>query len=76
MVRVSIKDEYHPVKDMQFSLDGQEWQRLFPTDGINDTKSETYQISLSIAGNTEHSLVVKATDNINNYNFNQIRFKD
>ena len=60
-----MKDEHSSIQKAEFSLDGQRWRGVFPTDGIADSKNEHYE--LVIDGElSERGLVVRATDAMNN----------
>jgi hypothetical protein len=60
-----VRDDHSPVQRAEFSLDGQRWRGVFPTDGIADSKDEHYE--LVVDGElSERGLVLRATDSMNN----------
>jgi sugar lactone lactonase YvrE len=60
-----VKDDYSAVQRVEFSQDGQQWRAVFPVDGISDSKSEHYELSLD-GELTEQGLTLRATDAMNN----------
>ena len=75
-ITATVKDTYHPIREVYYALDGQDWQRVFPKDGINDSKQEVFTIKSKVEGRGSHILVLKAVDTVNNYGFSNIRFED
>ncbi len=60
-----VKDDHSPVQRVEFSQDGQRWRGVFPVDGIADSVSEHYE--LSIEGElAERGLALRASDTMNN----------
>ena len=52
-------------RDVEYSQDGQRWHGVFPVDGIADSKSERYE--LSIDGDIgERGVTLRASDAMNN----------
>jgi hypothetical protein len=65
IVTFDVKDDHSPVQRVEFSQDGQRWRGVFPVDGIADSTSEHYE--LSIEGElTERGLALRASDSMNN----------
>jgi hypothetical protein len=65
IITFDVKDDHSPVQRVEFSQDGQRWRGVFPVDGIADSVSEHYV--LSIEGElTERGLALRASDTMNN----------
>jgi hypothetical protein len=65
IVPFDVKDETSPVQRVEYSLDGQTWHNIFPTDGIADTLSEHYE--LNIEGPIgARGITLRASDSMNN----------
>jgi sugar lactone lactonase YvrE len=46
LVSFEVRDDHSPVQRVEYSLDGQTWQPLFPKDGIADSRREQYELSV------------------------------
>jgi hypothetical protein len=65
VITFDVKDDHSPIQRVEFSQDGQRWRAVFPVDGIADSKTEHYE--LSIDGElTERGLTLRASDSMNN----------
>ena len=68
-VRVSavVRDDMSLLRKAEYTVDGGRWQEVHPTDGINDAREETYEITPSALPEPgPHILVVRATDLLGN----------
>ncbi|HIE29791.1 TPA: hypothetical protein EYP66_21185 [Candidatus Poribacteria bacterium] len=62
-VRCTAEDKMNHIKKAVFSIDGQDWQIVFPADGIFDSKMETFDFNTpSELKAGEHTVVIKITD--------------
>ncbi len=60
-----VKDDHSPIQKVEYSQDGQRWRSVFPVDGIADSRTERYE--LTIDGDiVERGVTVRATDGMNN----------
>ena len=59
-----VTDSHSPVQHVEYSLDNERWQVVYPVDGIPDSQVERFEIVLEPSA-TER-LVVRATDAMNN----------
>jgi len=41
IVTFDVRDDHSPIQRVEYSLDGEQWNAVFPTDGIADSRSET-----------------------------------
>lgn len=65
IVTFDVKDDHSPIKTVECSEDGQLWRGVFPTDGIADSKSEHYELTLNGAIGPR-GLTLRAADSMNN----------
>ena len=65
VVTFDVKDDHSPIKTVECSEDGQLWRGVFPTDGIADSRSEHYELTLD-GPIGPRGLSMRATDAMNN----------
>jgi sugar lactone lactonase YvrE len=66
-VHVAAKDDNSIIRKVEYSVDGSRWEEVHPTDGINDSREETYDFAPEMpAGAGPHVVVVRATDLLGN----------
>jgi len=71
----TAKDQYNPIKEIFYSINGKAWKIAYPIDRICDSKTEKFNIKTSFhAVGGDHSVVIKAIDSINNIDFGRINF--
>jgi hypothetical protein len=62
-VRCTAEDKINHIKEAVFSIDGQDWQIVFPVDGIFDSKTEEFDFTTpSDLKAGEHTVVIKIAD--------------
>jgi hypothetical protein len=71
VVSFDVTDDHSPIQRVECSDDGQLWRSVFPRDGIADSKSERYEITLP-APLGPRGLSIRATDAMNNVATTQI----
>jgi sugar lactone lactonase YvrE len=62
-------DSFSPIKRAEYSLDAGEWHFVEPVGQLSDSKSESYDFSLSLTADSlaqEHVVVVRAYDRYDN----------
>jgi hypothetical protein len=64
-VAFKVADDHSPIQRVEYSQDGQRWRGVFPTDGIADSRTETYELVLEGTVGPR-GLTVRATDAMNN----------
>ena len=68
-VRCTAEDNRNHIKEAVFSIDGQDWQIVFPADGIFDSKTEEFFFTTpSELKAGEHTVVIKIADAVGNVN--------
>ena len=63
-VVIEVRDAQSAVGTVEYSMDGDRWQTLFPTDGIADAKVERYE--MKVDADMLGRLVIRAADALNN----------
>jgi len=70
-----IVDEFNPIKEVYYSIDGADWKLAYPVDNICDSKSEEFSITINQPSHgSSHTIVVKAADSLGNLSFNRKTF--
>ncbi len=64
MVTFLVRDSHTAVDTVEYSTDAEHWQVLYPVDGIADSRSERFELSVTPADAAR--LVVRAVDAMNN----------
>lgn len=70
-VSFEVTDDHSPIQRVECSEDGQEWRAVFPVDGIADTRSERYAVTLERPLGPR-GLTIRATDSMNNVATRQV----
>jgi len=65
-VSFSVRDSYSFLRSIGYSLDAGEWKRVYPKDGLLDSREEAFQLTIPSPSPGEHILVVKAEDRMYN----------
>ena len=63
-IRFVVNDTHSPVERVEYSLDTERWQVVHPVDGIPDSQTERFE--LSIDPDDTDRLVIRATDAMGN----------
>ena len=59
-----VTDTHSPVQHVEYSLNTERWQIVYPLDGIPDSREERFEVSLAAADVPR--LIIRATDAMNN----------
>jgi hypothetical protein len=65
VVAFEVTDDHSPILKVECSSDGQEWRTVFPTDGIADSRTERYEVTLDQPLGPR-GLTIRVTDSMNN----------
>jgi len=71
VVPADIRDADSVITRVEFSVDAQRWQPVFPRDGILDARQESFEIRLE-ADAAGRTLVIRATDALGNVGTGQV----
>ena len=62
----TAQDDASPVTQIEYAIDGGDWQQVSPSDGIADQLREPFAVQLPKLARGTHSVVVRATDSADN----------
>jgi hypothetical protein len=65
-VKFSVRDEQSAVLRVEYSLDGSRWHVAYPADGIADSRREDFEVTDAAGGDAIQSIIIRATDAMNN----------
>jgi hypothetical protein len=65
VIDFDVRDADSAVQKAEYSLDGDRWQAIYPKDGIADSRSEQYELTLD-GESAGRAVVIRATDSLNN----------
>nr|NIR48143.1 hypothetical protein [candidate division KSB1 bacterium]NIR72619.1 hypothetical protein [candidate division KSB1 bacterium]NIS23673.1 hypothetical protein [candidate division KSB1 bacterium]NIT70883.1 hypothetical protein [candidate division KSB1 bacterium]NIU24315.1 hypothetical protein [candidate division KSB1 bacterium] len=63
------EDEMTNIRSVYYGLNAEDWRLVYPTDGICDSKSETFEITTDALVQGSNTIVIKAVDTIGNIGF-------
>ena len=61
-----VRDDQSPVQRVEYSLDASRWRLVYPKDGIPDSRREEFEVTLDEAEAASRSVIIRATDAMNN----------
>lgn len=64
-IQFEVRDEWSSISKVEYSLDAQRWQVLYPRDGIFDSRSEQFELTLDNEA-AARGLIIRAYDAKNN----------
>jgi hypothetical protein len=64
-IQFEVRDEWSSISKVEYSLDAQRWQVVYPRDGIFDSPSEQFELTLDNA-DAARGLIIRAYDAKNN----------
>ena len=64
-IQFEVRDEWSAISKVEYSLDAQPWQVVYPRDGIFDSRSEQFELTLGSEMATR-GLIIRAYDAKNN----------
>src|SRR5204862_338467 len=70
-VQFRAADNFSVIKRAEYSIDAGDWHFVEPSGQLSDSRSENYDLSLPLSGETimqEHVVVVRAYDRYDNMN--------
>ncbi len=60
----TVSDRHSPVERVEYSTDAEQWQLIYPSDGISDSTEELF--SVTVDANEFSRMVIRATDAMDN----------
>jgi hypothetical protein len=64
-VQFDVRDTDSSVQKVEYSLDGDRWQTVYPRDGIADSRFEQFELVLE-GDVAARGVIIRATDALNN----------
>lgn len=64
-IAFDVRDDDSAVQKVEYSLDGDRWRAIYPKDGISDSRSEQFELTLEGEAGSR-GVVIRATDALNN----------
>ena len=64
-IQFEVHDDWSVVQKVEYSLDAQRWQMIYPKDGIYDSRTEQFELTLDSASAVK-GLIIRAYDAKNN----------
>ena len=74
-VPFAVTDAHSPVQHVEYSLDANTWQALYPLDGISDSRTEQFEIVLE-QDVTAERVIIRASDTMGNLTTATGRIRD
>jgi sugar lactone lactonase YvrE len=66
-IRATARDAGTAIGRLELAVDAGRWQEVYPTDGINDSRMETYSFSVPVGpGAGPHVVVLRVSDRLGN----------
>ncbi len=65
VVAFEVADDHAPIERAEYSLDGVRWQPVFPVDGMADTRTERYEVTIREAVSSR-GITLRASDTMHN----------
>jgi len=60
----SVADHVGPISQLEYSLDGGDWHPCTSTDGMLDSKTESFRVQVEAKVSPPHIVAVRATDSV------------
>jgi sugar lactone lactonase YvrE len=64
-IQFEVHDDWSAIQKVEYSLDAQRWQMIYPKDGIFDSRTEQFELTLDTAS-AARGIIVRAYDSKNN----------
>lgn len=74
-VTFSVADNLSILRRAEYSLDGGNWQVVFPEDGIADSRKENFVVKVEVSQPGEHIITLRCYDESANSGGNKVSFK-
>ncbi len=71
----SVFDNQMNVLSVEYGLNADDWNLVYPVDGICDSKKEQFEIKISSLLKGTNTIVIKAKDSLDNIGFGKTNFK-
>lgn len=61
-VAFQAEDSFSSIREAQYLIRPGEWRVIFPTDGICDSRAESFKVRLPLAAGSENLIIVRVID--------------
>jgi hypothetical protein len=65
IIAFDVRDDQSSVQKVEYSLDGDRWQAIYPKDGIADSRTEQFELTLEGEA-AARGVIIRAIDALNN----------
>jgi hypothetical protein len=65
-IHFQAQDDTSPLRSAEVSVDGKDWQDIYPDDGIADSRTETFTVRVRNLDPGEHVIILRAFDTAGN----------
>ncbi len=69
IIAFAVEDERSPLKSVEYGVNAEKWQLVYPVDGICDSRNERFEIRLDSKVAGENLVVIKARDEVGNLGY-------
>jgi hypothetical protein len=63
----TVEDSFSSIEEVQFLIRPNEWQTVFPKDGICDSRREEFEVTVSLPPGADDMLTIRARDSRGNF---------
>jgi hypothetical protein len=75
VISFTVEDKMTIISSVEFGINAEDWQLVYPIDGINDSKSETFELKLDSLIKGSNTIVIKAKDILDNVGYGKKNFR-
>lgn len=73
-ISFEAEDNYSYVEEVKFMIKPGDWRVVFPVDGICDSRTESFRLSLKLPANSDNLILVRVRDSFGNLGTFQSQF--
>jgi len=73
-VSFEAEDAYSYIEEVKFLVRPEDWQIVFPVDGLCDSRSESFKFTINLKGAADNLLIIRVKDSFGNIGVFQSRF--
>lgn len=66
LLSFTVRDGASPLFRVEYAIDGGDWRVIHPDDGVTDSETEAFEVTLEGLESGEHTLAIRARDTSNN----------
>ncbi|MBC7363517.1 MAG: hypothetical protein H5U07_03095 [Candidatus Aminicenantes bacterium] len=73
-ISFQVEDSYSYIEEVKFMIKPEEWQVVFPVDGLCDSQSESFKFTVRLTGQTDNLIFIRVRDSFGNLGTFQSQF--